>query len=329
MARMYRYLLLDVFTETALTGNQLAVFPDAEGMSDAEMQAVARETRLSETTFCFPSESEAREAVRVRIFTTGEELAFAGHPTLGTATALRMVMPALSGADKVRLRLNAGTIPVRFDANADARVDADADSRPDGTREPGLPFGLPVRGVMEQLLPIFGGEMDREAVAAAIGLRVEAIDPAVPVQVVSTGTAFAIVPLATLGSLAGLRVDLAAARRVLGEAARFFYVLAPASADGTRWRARMQFYNGEDPATGSAAGCATAYLVHHRLAPEDTPLVLEQGVEIDRPGVIETSARLRAEAGVRAEQPAAWAGGSYVRVGGATVLIGEGRMYLP
>ena len=306
MARAYRYLLLDVFTETPLAGNQLAVFLDAAGMSDAEMQAVARETRLSETTFCFPSESDTRDSVRVRIFTTGEELPFAGHPTLGTATALRMAMAELRGAGEVRLRLNAGTIPVRFAAGEDA----------------GLTFGTPVRGMMEQLLQFFGRQLDREAVAAAIGLPTQVLDAQKPVQIVSTGTAFAIVVLASVHALAGLEVDLSAARQLLGEEARFFYVLAPDSSDGTRWRARMQFYNGEDPATGSAAGCATAYLVHHGFAPEATPLVIEQGIEINRHSVIETSALLR-PAG------AAWEQNSYVRVGGSTVLIGEGQMYLP
>jgi trans-2,3-dihydro-3-hydroxyanthranilate isomerase len=300
MTRPYRYLLLDVFTEAPLTGNQLAVFLNAEGMSDSQMQAVARETRLSETTFCFPSEGEARESVRVRIFTTGEELPFAGHPA----------MPALRGATEVRLRLNAGTIPVRFASQT-------------GPNE-GLAFGIPVRGTMEQLLPVFGRELDREAIAAAIGLPVSVLDAQKPVQIVSTGTAFAIVVLDSVEALAGLNVDLGAARQLLDEEARFFYVLAPDSSDGTRWRARMQFYNGEDPATGSAAGCATAYLVHHGFAPEATPLVIEQGIEIDRRSVIETSALLRQEA----SNGAVWEQNSYVRVGGSTVLIGEGQMYL-
>ena len=316
MARTYRYLLLDVFTETALTGNQLAVFPDAAGMSDAEMQAVARETRLSETTFCFPAETGIGAAVRVRVFTVGEELAFAGHPTLGTATALRMTVPALAGASEVRLRLNAGTIPVRFSAEDRGTGDA-------------LPFGVPVRGVMEQLLPVFGREFDRGDVAAAIGLPAEVLHAQKPIQIVSTGTTFAIVPLGSLEALGSLRVDLQAARQILGDAARFFYVIAPSGADGTRWRARMQFYNGEDPATGSAAGCATAYLVHHQLAPEEAPLVIEQGIEINRRSVIETSARLRGTAADSSQQSQGWSSDSYVRVGGATVLVGEGHMYLP
>jgi trans-2,3-dihydro-3-hydroxyanthranilate isomerase len=309
MARAYRYLLLDVFTEAPLAGNQLAVFLDASGMSDAEMQAVARETRLSETTFCFPSEGKSGESVRVRIFTTGEELPFAGHPTLGTATAMRMAMPELRGAAEVQLRLNAGTIPVRFVAGVGD----------------GLAFGTPVRATMEQLLPVFGKQLDPSAVADAIGLPLQLLDTRKPVQIVSTGTAFAMVVLASLDALAGLKVDLRAARQLLGQEARFFYVLAPNSLDGIRWRARMQFYNGEDPATGSAAGCATAYLVHHGFAPDATPLVIEQGVEIDRRSVIETSAHLR----LVAADGTSWESGSYVRVGGNTVLIGEGQMYLP
>jgi trans-2,3-dihydro-3-hydroxyanthranilate isomerase len=310
MAREYRYVLLDVFTETMLAGNQLAVFPDAAGMSDAEMQAVARETRLSETTFCLPAETDPRESVRVRIFTTGEELPFAGHPTLGTATALRACMPELHDAPEVRLRLNAGTIPVRFEPGA-ARHAAD-----------GLGFGTAVRGRMDQLLPAFGRQLDPAAVALALGLPAEALDAGKPVQIVSTGTAFALAVLASVEALAGLKVNLDAARQLLGADARFFYVLAPASTDGTRWRARMQFYNGEDPATGSAAGCATAYLVHHGYAPEASPLVIEQGAEIARPSVIESSALLHSTA-------EGWEPGSYVRVGGSSVVVGEGRLCLP
>jgi len=106
MAREYRYLLLDVFKEAPLLGNQLAVFLDGEGLSDAEMQALARETNLSETTFCFPRDHPPGDGVRVRIFTTDEELPFAGHPTLGTAVRRRSDQAAAGrrrGAGAIRI----------------------------------------------------------------------------------------------------------------------------------------------------------------------------------------------------------------------------------
>lgn len=304
--REYRYWLLDVFTETAFTGNQLAVFLDGAGLSDGEMQALARETNLSETTFCLPGEGGPGE--RVRIFTTDEELPFAGHPTLGTATALRLTRPELRDAPEVVLRLNAGLVPVQF-----------AGPSGDGAR-----FGRAVRGEMEQPLPRFGQRHDPAAVAEALGLPREAIDTSKLVETVSTGLPFVIVPLVSLPALAGLRVSRSAAEAYLrGSDGKFFYAIAP-GADALAWRARMQFHNGEDPATGSAAGCATAYLVRHGFAPSGTPLVLEQGVEMGRHSFLHTRAVLHGEG-----NGPEWAAGSYVRVGGSTVPVAEGRFFLP
>ncbi len=240
--------------------------------------------------------------MRVRIFTTEEELPFAGHPSLGTATALRCAIPSLRRAETVRLGLNAGLVPVRFDAPLP---------------EEDLPWGKPLRAEMEQPLPIWGQEHAHGAVAAALGLPLEALDHAKPVQTVSTGLPFAVVPLVSLEALAGLPLAQAEVGRYLrGTDAKFFYVLAPNSTPD-HWRARMPLYGGEDPATGSAAGCATAYLVRHGYAPSGRPMVIEQGVEMGRPSRIETRAVLL--------------GGSerYVRVGGSTVLVAEGRFFLP
>jgi len=110
--RTYRYQVVDVFTEKPFEGNPLAVFPDGRGLSDDEMRAIAREMNLSETTFILPRDAtiERERGIRVRIFTVQEELPFAGHPTLGTAFALR----GDSSAEHVRLDLNVGTIPVEF-----------------------------------------------------------------------------------------------------------------------------------------------------------------------------------------------------------------------
>ncbi len=311
MSREYHYLLLDVFTETPLLGNPLAVFLDGAGLSDAEMQALARETNLSETTFCFPGEAVGAE-VPVRIFTTREELPFAGHPTLGTAAALRMVLPGLHGAAEVRLRLPVSTVPVRFAAGA-----AEAG---------GLPFGLPVRGDMEQPLPRFGRRHEPRAVAGALGLPVEALDAGKPPQTVSTGIPFVVVPLRSEEALRSLAMPPEAAESYLRSTdGKFFYVIAPGG-DATHWRARMQFYGGEDPATGSAAGAATAYLVHYGFAPAGAELLLEQGREIGRPSFLHTSAVLYPHRNGEDEQ--VWKKGSYVRVGGCTVLVAEGRYFL-
>ncbi len=302
MARVFRYLLADVFTRTALAGNQLAVFPEADGLSAAEMQALARETNLSETTFCFAPSGESTPA---RIFTVDEELPFAGHPTLGTATALRWTVPALRAAGTVRLALAAGVIPVRFSSPL-----------PEGA-----PFGIPVEGEMDQPLPVFGQTHDPAAVAVALGLPPAALDPSRPVQTVSTGLPFVVVPLVSVAALGGLAVPQAQSRAYLQSTdGKFFYALAPGP-DPTQWRARMQFYGGEDPATGSAAGAATAYLVAHGYAPQGAPLRIEQGAEIGRPSLIHTRAVL--------EGGPEWTPESYVRVGGSTILVAEGRFFLP
>ncbi|HST80063.1 MAG TPA: PhzF family phenazine biosynthesis protein, partial [Verrucomicrobiae bacterium] len=177
--RRFPFVQVDVFTSVPLQGNQLAVFLDARGMSDAEMQSVAKEMNLSETTFIFPRDiiTERERGVRVRIFTVDEELPFAGHPTLGTA----MVLRGQTGAEEIALDLNVGRIPVRF-----------------STHE-GLPFGL-----MTQRDPEFGQTHTREDVSRAAGLQLDQIASDVPIQTVSTGNAFAVVPVNSLATLQNL-----------------------------------------------------------------------------------------------------------------------------
>src|SRR6476646_70667 len=117
-SRSYEFVQLDVFTQTALAGNPLAIFPDARELTDAEMQALAREMNLSETTFVFPRDAatEARDGKKVRIFTVEQELPFAGHPTLGTALYLYASEPNRNEAAETILDLKAGKMPVRFTA---------------------------------------------------------------------------------------------------------------------------------------------------------------------------------------------------------------------
>jgi trans-2,3-dihydro-3-hydroxyanthranilate isomerase len=302
MPRTLEYSILDVFAESPLEGNPLAVFHDARSLSDAEMQALARETNLAETTFILPDdpEKERAEGVRVRIFSTQEELPFAGHPTLGTASWLHLRHPTLRGAESIMLRLNVGPIPVRFQPGASA---------------------LSVRGTMRQNDPAFGAKHDRAAVARALGLQPEDLSADHAPQTVSTGMPFCIVLLRDTGVSQRLQIVQREAQAWLAASdAKFFYCIAPTHAqDATapQWHARMQFYGGEDPATGSAAGCCIAWLVQENLVAPDTPTLLEQGVEIHRNSRI-TAQASRSKTGVHT-----------VLVSGSTMLVASGQFFLP
>ena len=303
MSRTFNYSVLDVFAERPLEGNPLAVFHDARGLTDDEMQALARETNLAETTFIFPGDAEVerRDGVRVRIFTTEEELPFAGHPTLGTATWLYFNHSTLRGADTITLRLNVGPITVRFDA-----------------QEQGVPG---VIATMLQNDPVFGATHDRAAVARAIGLHEDDLSGEYLPQTVSTGVPFCIVLLRSLEVSQRLQIAQRDAQAWLASSgAHFIYCIAPIAADGAgepRWHARMQFYSGEDPATGSAAGCCIAWLVKVGLVGSEEAVVIEQGIEILRPSRITMQAKLD-EGQVRS-----------VLVSGRTIPVAEGRFFLP
>ncbi|MFP5233174.1 MAG: PhzF family phenazine biosynthesis protein [Acidobacteriota bacterium] len=322
MSRVLDYSMLDVFAERPLEGNALAVFHDGGSLSDQQMQDIAREMRLSETTFILPDdpETEARDGVRVRIFTTEEELPFAGHPTLGTAAWLRLHHPRLRlvGTETVTLRLRVGPVPVRFAPEEDG--------------------ALGLHATMLQNDPVFGATHDRAEVANLIGLSAEDLSSGFAPQTVSTGMPFCIVLLRSLGALQRMQLAHRQAEAWLaGRETHFFYCIAPVeaaapetaagvrpnltpgkSSDGhPRWRARMQFYSGEDPATGSAAGCCIAWLVKHGLARPEQTVEIEQGAEIRRPSRIVVRA---AKQGDRVHS---------VEVSGRTIPVAEGRLFLP
>jgi trans-2,3-dihydro-3-hydroxyanthranilate isomerase len=293
------YFVVDVFTDTALAGNPLAVVMNTADLATERMQAIAREFNLSETTFVERRAAAVEEAegVRVRIFTTQEELNFAGHPTLGTASVLKRYAPETMRGDTVTLRLNVGTVPVRF-------------------------AGEGLYGEMTQPEPEFGAELDPREVARLIGLGVEDLNAELQPQIVSTGTAFAIVVLRALEPLSRLRVNQAEALLWLREhGARWFYVLAPTFDRGgdqrPEYRARMQFNGGEDPATGSAAGCAISYLVQRGAVDAGERVAVRQGEEIGRPSDLFLSAATQS------------AKVTDVRVGGSTVPVAKGRLFLP
>ena len=306
MSRAYEFLQLDVFTKTPLSGNPLAIFPDARGLSDEQMQALAREMNLSETTFILPREPkvEAKKGKRVRIFTPQEELPFAGHPTLGTS--LYLYSTAASEAEEIALDLNVGKIDIHFRA----------DSSPSSTGVSGNRVAGNVFGEMRQRDPEFGPTLPRDKVADVLGTDGDEIASEWPSQIVSTGLPFAIVPIRDLKELQNLKPDLVRASALLkGTGARFIYFICPQQ-DRREARARMFFYGGEDPATGSAAGCAISWMVRHGLAKSDEQIVIRQGVEAGRPSEISVRASRENEKVIN------------VRVGGYAVEVLRGTVHL-
>src|SRR5438105_8784396 len=302
--RSYEFVQVDVFTQTPLAGNPLAVFTDARGLNDQEMQALAREMNLSETTFIFPREgaTEIRDGKKVRIFTVEQELPFAGHPTLGTALHLYASDANQKKPAEISLDLKVGKIPVRFTANAENA----GRKRVDGQ----------VFGEMRQRDAEFGVAFSREEVARVIGIAADEIPPEWPIQIVSTGFPFAIVPFRNQETLANLNFSYAQAAKFLKDTeAKFSYFVCPQRReDRLETRARMFFYGGEDPATGSAAGCAASWMVQHRIANSDEQVLIRQGVEIRRPSEIHVRAT---RDGQRVTN---------VRVGGYAVEVLRGRV---
>lgn len=298
----FDYCQVDVFAESPLEGNQLAIFCDARGLSDDEMQSLARETNLSETTFILPraAEVEQRDGVRVRIFTVAEELPFAGHPTLGTASWLYWNHPTLRGSQTITLDLNIGPIPVSFIAPQ--------------------PRDHGVFATMRQNDPVFGPPQNHADLAGVLQLPPDDLDSELPIQTVTTGNPFCIVPLRTLDAAhrLALRHTPEVNAYLKQHDAKFFYFITSAQeSTGAQWHARMQFYNGEDPATGSAAGPAIAYLVEHGQVTSGETIVIEQGVEMLRPSRLHVSAMLR-DGEV-----------TDVFVGGRTIPVATGRFFLP
>jgi trans-2,3-dihydro-3-hydroxyanthranilate isomerase len=291
--RRLPFVTLDVFTSIPLEGNQLAVFTNAKGLRDTEMQSLAREMNLPESTFVFRRESatERDRGVRVRIFTVDEELPFAGHPTLGTAMVLHGESP---GSQTVYLDLNVGKIPVEF------------------TRRDGLSFGQ-----MTQRDPEFGQRHPREDVARAAGISISDIAADLPIQTVSTGNAFAIVPLASLDALQRLAPPWTQMHSYLQRTdAKFFYFVSrQAQEPEARMQARMIFSRGEDPATGSAAGPCAAWAVQNGVILPDEQVLLLQGVEIKRKSKIYIAASTKDNKVVN------------IRVGGHAVEVTRGELF--
>ncbi len=292
--RRFPFVQLDVFTAVPLEGNPLAVFPDGRGLTDQEMQALAREMNLSETTFIIPRDAaiERQRGVQVRIFTPEEELPFAGHPTLGTAYFLHR----LNNQPEILLDLKVGAIPVSFHKDTEGRI----------------------FGEMRQRDPEFGSTHPPEAIARLAGLDPSDMDSSLPIQTVFTGLAFAIAPVRSLKALQKIRLDWPRAEDYATRTdAKFIYFLSRETADpAARVQVRMIFYNGEDPATGSGAGCAAAWMVRHGVAHPEESVRIDQGLEIHRRSLIHVRAGREGDRVVN------------VRVGGNVVEILRGEVTL-
>lgn len=304
--RRYRFVQLDVFTDRAFGGNQLAVFPEAAGLSDAEMQAIAREMNYSETTFVLPP-SDPKAQARVRIFTPTSELPFAGHPTVGTTFAL-----AYEGAihtydaQPIYLELGVGTLPI------DLLFEEDH-----------LSFVW-----MHQPVPRFEAwQGDREQLAAALSLTVDDFDPDLPIEFGSAGVPFLYVPIRSLEAIgrAKGKADLPDVVSATGNHRNTFLFTLEQPASGVQAHARMfapDLGIVEDAATGSAAGPFGAYLLRHgRVTPDEqgeARLRLEQGVEMGRPSQITIA--IASDGDKQARD---------VRVGGESVVVAEGTLLLP
>jgi len=293
---------VDVFTDRPFAGNPLCVVPDGTGLSTEQMQAIAREMNLSETTFVLPP-TDPRAAYWMRIFTPAKEIPFAGHPSVGTAYVMASLgrFPLQTPVTRIFQQVGIGTLPLDIDVSN----------------------GQPGRVVMTKGTPIFGGTVrDMTLVGEALGMDPDGLaKSSLPVQVVSTGLEHLMVPAADLETVGRLRPNPAHLDKLLGQCGALgcFVFCLQTTAPDTLAHARM-FAPGagvpEDPATGSAAGPLGAYLAVHGVLPRhETAFVLEQGIEMGRPSRIWVEV-LRDSAGMP----------NTVRVGGHTVRVIRGTI---
>jgi trans-2,3-dihydro-3-hydroxyanthranilate isomerase len=306
MSHTYRYLHLDVFTDTPFEGNQLAVFPEPGGLSTERMQRIAAEMAFSESTFMFPPEAAGTD-LRMRIFTPREELPMAGHPTIGSTFALAELGVIAPGRQSFVFGLGVGPTPVSLE-----------------WKQGRLDFAW----MTQQLPTVIGSVRDRQALAAALGLSPSDMSGDLPVEAISCGVPFVFAPLVTRAAVDTVTITRGAYAACLaaagipelpiflftrergtsaGEEAVYSRMLAPG------------FGIAEDPATGGASGPLGCYLSAHNLLSQDElqHFVSLQGVAMGRPSRIHISIEHR-NSGI-----------SRVRVGGRSVLVGEGTLRVP
>ena len=311
----YNFIQLDVFTDRPFCGNPLAVFPEAEGLTDERMQQIAREMNLSETVFVLPSEKED-VLRRLRIFTPSSELPFAGHPVVGTWNCLAregaVPLPEnRNGWVSIKHEVGIGILPVDIE----------------------FKDGEPARVVMTQGKFEIRGEIEdwheQAEIARALGLAREDLDETLPIQAVSTGNTMLLVPVRSLSDLGNCRPNLGLLDEIckgsdFGEAnATGCYAFTRETIEIGEARAHARFFIGqnigEDPATGSAAGPLGGYLVHHDAARVEASdgvyrFAIEQGDFINRPSRI--GLEVKGQPGSVEE----------VRVGGTSVVVARGTL---
>lgn len=309
----YPFLQVDVFTDKAFTGNALAVFPDAEGLSDEVMMQIAREMNLSETVFVLkPDGQDERVLRRLRIYTPIREIPFAGHPIVGTWNALARegVVPLPDGGNgwqRIYHEVQIGVLPVDIE----------------------FKDGQPVQVVMTQgkfqILDEIDDSHEQAEVARALGLAREDLDESLPIQVITTGLSCLAVPVRSLADLRDCRINSTLLAEIYtrhGGAGCHAFTRETLEVGAARAHARFFAPADnipEDPATGSACGALGAYLVHHgglTLEPVDGryKFVIEQGDFIHRPSRINLD--VKGETGNVEE----------VRVGGPSVLVARGEV---
>lgn len=287
--RHFTYAQYDVFTRTPLAGNPLAVFLDARALREPELMSITREFNHSETTFVYPRarEEEAARGIRVRIFGRQGEMPFAGHPTIGTATAIYERLPR--PVPKLTLDLQIGPIPVFFERRAEG-----------------------LYAEMQQNDAVFGPVFGRDQVAAALRIPAAEIDDRVPLEQVSTGRPVLPVLIRSLQTIRAVEPDWKLAAQLPG---LYLLTLETENPKATA-HARRLSAAGEDPATGSAAGPALAFLIKHKLARAGTRHLVEQGLEMGRPSELYGSAEL---VGTEVKN---------LRVGGYSVMVVQGELSL-
>lgn len=285
----HTFYIVDVFAEQKYSGNQLAVFRDAADLSTDEMQAIALEMHFSETTFIL-SDEPRDGGYDVRIFTPAEELPFAGHPTLGTASIIRQEIIGQM-VEQVVLKLQVGQIPVTFDDDI---------------------------LWMKQVEPEFGEKLEIGQIAPVLKLDENDFDPRFPIEEVSTGLPHIIVPLKRMDGLKRANVDREWYFRLIENTwAKPIMIFCPGGyneeqALGVRMFADC-FGIAEDPATGSGSGCLVGYLIKHRYFGDDAvDIRTGQGYEVSRPSTLYLRAAAKAES-------------IEVHIGGKVVKIATGE----
>ncbi|OHD20506.1 MAG: phenazine biosynthesis protein [Spirochaetes bacterium GWC1_27_15] len=289
------FYIVDVFAEKKFAGNQLAVIKDGRGLTDKQMQEIAKEINFSETTFIFGNTENKYD---VRIFTPNEEVPFAGHPTLGTAFIIQKEL-LKQKVEKIILNLKVGKIPVTINYDGDNIENL----------------------WMKQIQPIFGETLQSDKIAKILGLQENDIDNNFPIQEVSTGLPFVIIPLKTLDAIKKINIDKTLYFNFVENiTAKALFVFCPqtySKENNINARVFVDYYGiPEDPATGSANGCFAAYLLKNNYYnKQEIDLRVEQGYEIKRPSLIYIKANQQDDK-------------INIFVGGKAFKIAEGKIFI-